>query len=221
MDVSYLKYAHKTMPCVKGCLKSWTVCYTLAPLNPTSSNGTLVRLKIRHHEWERGGPKMDCLILKQDESGKHNPFWRRKWTHHDSSSYFPPNSPLKLRLFRRGPFTFRHGKHTPNLKGWHFCCAHRRPWKFTNQAGQLLLNPTGRYNPSLKLDFSSRNIVIYLYNICQGMLNWDKGFSLYLSWSLGKSGRNVVWICCQGLMMGRQYAWHDVMIETCYDLWLV
>lgn len=132
LNVSYLK------PSIKQC-HVWKVALShercVIPLHPWTPQAPMVpwydsKSGIMN---ERKGPKMDWLILKQDESGKHNLFWRRKWTHHNLSSYFPPNSLLKLCLF-----TFRHGKHTPNLKGWHFCCAHRRPWKFTNQAGQLL-----------------------------------------------------------------------------------
>ena len=149
------------MPCVKGCLKSWAVCYTLAPLKPTSSNGILVQLKTRHHEWEKGA-KNGLANLKTG--------WIRK-----TPTLFGDESELII--------TYPHIFHQTHL--WNYVCFGEAPslsdmgnipqiWRadilFVLTAGHgslqirrvscCLIQQEG-YNPSLKLDFPSRSCHIF------------------------------------------------------------
>lgn len=153
------------MPCVKGCLKSWAVCYTLAPLKPTSSNGILVRLKIRHHEWEKGAKNglanlnnrmnQENITLFGDESEliityphmfHQTHLWNYVCFGEAPSLSDMGNIPQTLRADIFVVLTAGHGSLQIRRVGCCFC-------------------PKGRHNPSLKLDFSSINVVIYFY-IC-------------------------------------------------------
>lgn len=140
---------HKTMPCVKGCLKSWALCYTLAPLKPTSS-------KIRHHEWEKGAKNglanlnnrmnQENTTLFGDESELiityPHIFHRTHFWNYACSLSDMGNIPQTLRAGIFVVLTEGHGSLQIRRVSCCFC-------------------PKGRHNPSLKLDFSSRNVVIY------------------------------------------------------------
>lgn len=190
------------MPCVKGCLKSWAVCYTLAPVKPTSSNGILVRLKIRHHEWEKGAKNglanlnnrmnQENITLFGDESEliityphmfHQTHLWNYVCFGEAPSLSDMGNIPQTLRTDIFVVLTAGHGSLQIRRVGCCFC-------------------PKGRHNPSLKLDFSSINVVIYFYiciyiYICQGMLNWDKIFPLFFLICRKTSKK-----CCLDLLSG-------------------